>query len=343
MDDRAELPFHQLIEALLDSDKPFHPRFLYRLSDLEGDDLEALKKVWPEVPAWRRRALLEDVEQLSASDLLLSFTAFACQAACDPDPIVRLLAVRTMWEYEDNELIHVLMPMLREDEDIEVRAAAAGALGRFVFAGEIEEISPKEHKAIEDLLLEVVNSDQPKVVRRYALESLGYSSREEVSPLIEQAYRSPDVEWVASALFAMGRSANEDWGPKVIEKLSSERTRVRFEATRAAGELELREAVPKLLKMVNDEDQDTRLACIWSLSQIGGEGVSEELLALYDEMEDDEEIEFLDNALENLEFTESMTLLPFFDFSDVDDDDLDDSHDWLDDHQDYDSPYQTDD
>ena len=54
------------------------------------------------------------------------------------------------------------------------RAAAAGALGRYVFAGEIEEISAQELREIEDLLLEVLNSDQPKVVRRYALEALGF-------------------------------------------------------------------------------------------------------------------------------------------------------------------------
>ena len=136
-----------------------------------------------------------------------------------------------------------------------------------------------------------------------------------------------------SALFAMGRSANENWGPQVIARLDSERSRVRCEAARAAGELELREAVPQLLQLIYDPDQDVRLASIWSLSQVNGEGVSEELYALYDELEDDEELEFLDNALENLQFTESMNLMPFFDLLDGEVEDLIDNSDWLDNHQ----------
>jgi hypothetical protein len=35
----ADIPFQQLLDALLDVDTPFHPRFLYRLSDLDQVDL----------------------------------------------------------------------------------------------------------------------------------------------------------------------------------------------------------------------------------------------------------------------------------------------------------------
>ena len=77
MEEYTEIPISQLIEALLDSDTLFPPRFLPRLSDLEPNELDALKEAWPRVPTWRRQALLEDIEALGGQDYLLSFTAFA--------------------------------------------------------------------------------------------------------------------------------------------------------------------------------------------------------------------------------------------------------------------------
>jgi HEAT repeat protein len=327
MDQPAEIPFRKLIESLLDIETTFDPRYLYRLSDMDDDDLEILKDAWDQVPTWRRRALLEDIEELNSRDYLLSFSALATFALQDRDAIVRQLAVRTLWEYEEPALIPKLIDLLKHDEDDQVRASTAGALGPYVFLGEIDKLSVERCKEIEDVLLDVIASDQPALVRRNALESLGYSSREEVPALIEKAYRSQDEKWLASALFAMGRSANEKWIPLVIRELTNERPQVRTEAARAAGELEIRDAVDQLLEMIYDDDESTRHASIWSLSQIGGEGVEEAFEALYDEIDDDEEIEFLESAVENLSFTDSLNVLPFFDLADFDDNDLTDDQD----------------
>ena len=47
-------------------------------------------------------------------------------------------------------------------------------------------------------------------------------------------------------------------------------------------------------------------AVIWSLSQIGGEDVRTYLENLLDQLEDDEQIAFLEEALDNLAFTEDL-------------------------------------
>ena len=69
---------------------------------------------------------------------------------------------------------------LNNDEDVEVRAAAANALGQFVYLGELEKIPAELHHKIEDELLEATTASNEKLIRRRALESLGYSGREEV-------------------------------------------------------------------------------------------------------------------------------------------------------------------
>jgi HEAT repeat protein len=309
-----QIPFSEVVRALLDPDNPVPPRCLYRLSDLIPEDLSRLETAWPDIPAWGRKALMEDVETLGEGDSLLSFETIGRFAIRDEDPQVRLPAVRTLWEFEEPDLATIFLNMAQNEPDTAVRAAAVSGLGRFVYAGEIEELAPELLQAIEDRLLQIARSGEPTLVRRRALEAMGFSSREEVPGLIETAYASGDKDWIASALFAMGRSANERWQAQVLAMLDNPLPVLRSEAARAAGELEISASVPRLLDLLEDPDPETRRASIWSLSQIGGEGVRDMLENLYENSEDEDEVDLLEEALDNLAFTEDMQLLPLFDF-----------------------------
>ncbi len=313
-----KITIKQLQDALLDVDKPLNPRYLYRISDISEDDLAALQRTWASVPAWRRQAIFEDIEEIGTNDYILSFEAFARFGLQDSEPRVRELALRTLWDYELPELIPVFIDMMEGDEDIEVRAAAATALGQYIYLGEIEELPASRLHLVEEKLLQMTTGQNPTLVRRRALEALGFSSRDELPALIEAAYFSDSNEWLASALFAMGRSANRTWNSSVFSKLTSDVPDVLVEAVRAAGELEIKKAVPRLMDLLSVEDPEVRWASIWSLSQIGGEGIRERLEALYDQTDDDEEADFIDSALENLDFTEDI---PLFDLLEVEDDD----------------------
>jgi HEAT repeat protein len=139
------------------------------------------------------------------------------------------------------------------------------------------------------------------------LESLGYSSRPEVITLIESAFHREDPNWQASALYAMGRSADDRWTEDVLHSLVNDDDRIRRAAVQAAGELAIGLARPILLKMLaEEEDADVTSAVIWSLSQIGGEDVRTYLENLLDQTDDDDQIEFLEDALDNLAFTEDL-------------------------------------
>jgi len=332
MSSPAEIPFQELIKALLNLEKPLNPRFLYRFSDLESAEVASLRTVWPNVPLWRRKALMEDIEELNSNETLFDFVAFSRFALEDPDPQVRLLAIRTLWDYEQTDLIPSLLSMLEQDSDTEVRAAAAGALERFVYAGELEEIPPSMLKKIEDKLLAVIQGEEAPAVQQAALESLGYSSRDEVGALIEKAYSSQDKNWKASALLAMGRSANLSWEPQVMAMLNSPIPQLRSEAARAVGELELSEAAPILIELLDDPDENTRLASIWSLSQVGGEGVLEILERMYEEAEDEEDIEYLQIALDHLAFNQGVQFMPILVLpeDEADEEETEDEEAWYD-------------
>jgi len=88
-------------------------------------------------------------------------------------------------------------------------------------------------------------------------------------------------------------------------------------SVRAAGNLELAQASAPLLALLEireDLDDEVYAATIWSLSQIGGENVRETLEQLAETIEDEDEQEYIERALENLEFTEDFGILDMFDF-----------------------------
>ena len=335
------VPFQLILDALVAEETPFDPRYLHRLSDLEKAELEKLQAIWERIPASRRQAIMEDVEELSKKGSLLDFVALSRLALQDEDGKIRLSAVRTLGDYEENNLSQVFLHLLETDEDTDVRTAAAGALGRFVYAGELDEISATQLRTIEDALLGVINSDEAPRIRCAALEAMGYSSRDEVTALIKTAYDSSDPNWKASALLAMGHSANVDWQPQVMAMLMNKLPLLRTQAARAAGELEISEAVPYLIELLDDPDDDTGKSSIWSLSQIGGGGVREYLESMQEETEDDRDFDFLESALENLSFTEDLQLMPLFDFPEnevenLDEYDLDDTPESFEDDEDSD-------
>jgi HEAT repeat protein len=173
--------------------------------------------------------------------------------------------------------------------------------------GELEEIPESIYHQVEDALLASTASEDDARVRRAALESLGYSSRPEVATLIESAFHREDPAWQTSALIAMGRSADNRWDDQVTRSLVNENDRIREAAVQSAGLLSIQSARPILLRLLGEEEDDTILrAAIWSLSQIGGEDVRTYLENLLDQVEDDDQIEFLEEALDNLAFTEDL-------------------------------------
>lgn len=307
----------ELINSLLDTENPVQAKYIYRLSDLSDNDLAKIKKIWNKIPDWRRQALLEDTELMAADDTLLSFTALSKFALEDPNEHVRALAIRNLWESEDATIVPKLLEMLTSDSSEEVRANAASSLGQFIYLGEVEELKEKLLHEIEEILISVYRGKDTLLVRRRALEALGFSSRPEVDDFLDEAYHSGNHDLLVSALFAMGRSANSVWLPYVEKMLTHTDAEVRMEAARAAGGLEAKSCRDLLIELVNDEDESVRQAAIWSLSEIGGDDVQDLFMELYNKTEDDEELSFLEDALDNLAFTNDVG---FFTLMDIDED-----------------------
>jgi HEAT repeat protein len=327
------LDFALVNTALLDETRPFPPKLLYHFSAITPEETITLKHTWPQVKVERRRALLEDLEMLLEKDHLLIYDEVGKIGLHDSDNQVVFNAIRLLWHTEDKNLVPEYIRFLTTHPDEGVRAVAGSILGNFVYLGEVESIPARLLTTIEETLLQATQKDRSDLVRRRTLESLGYSSRDEVVPLIKSALAKSDPLWQESALFAMGRSADNQWDKYVLKHLDDEELSVRIAAIHAAGDLAIEKARTFLVDLLNEDIEDDELLSevIWALSQIGGEGVRETLEGLQDKTDDPDVLSLIEDALDNLCLTEDASLFELMDvdledeegddvFSDLDDD-----------------------
>ncbi|MHB0859542.1 MAG: HEAT repeat domain-containing protein, partial [Anaerolineae bacterium] len=219
----------------------------------------------------RRREIMVRMVELVHDSFEIDYVALFRQALADGDPEVRRLAVEGLWEDECVDLIEPLRNLMLQDPDTGVRAAAAGALGRFVLMGEFEELDARRASSIRRSLEEVVRnpSEALDVVRR-AIESIAYINDDIIRSIIERAYAHDDDRLRESAVFAMGRNADTCWSDTVLGELEGGSSAMRLEAARACGELQLEQAVSQLIKMAEEEEPQIQGMAIWTLGQIGG-------------------------------------------------------------------------
>lgn len=303
MPKRSRPTIAQALEDLATADLPPLDA-LQALSDLDSSSLDEFKHGWPGLPEAKRLATLQALGELAEDSFALDINAVSRAALDDPAEAVRAAAIRNLWEDQGEDLIDPLLNYLAHDAAEAVRAAAATALGIYVYLGETEELSEEQTRLIEDTLLEVFDGRDTLEVRRHALESLGFSPRPEAVDAIDLAHESGDEFLRASALFAMGRSLDaERWGESVTGDLSHSEPQVRFEAVRAAGELQLEEAVEGLGSLLHDPAADVQEMAVWSLGEIGGDDARR---FLQDRLAtaDDELTELIEDALANADMVD---------------------------------------
>ena len=312
------IAFEQVIEHLIDEEHPFPPALWNHFSDMNKVELQQIRDNWEFVSVARKASLLQDLGGMMEYNFQVSFDDFAKFCLKDNEPSVREGAIRLLFEYERRDLITVMLDILENDADEFVQAAAASMLGNYIYLGELEEIPRKDKIEIEKKLMATFEESDATIVQRRTLEALSFSSLDEVIPMILAAYETGQKDWVVTALFAMGRNADQAWGPYIIRNLNHDDADIQFEAIQAAGEMYLEKALPYLLALVEEADsldQPIRLALAETFKNIGGGEVIGALNTLLALAEDDEEIELIEGALEFVAFTNAVDLPTMFGFT----------------------------
>src|SRR4030042_3924787 len=255
-----------------DTSQPVVVSKLVNLSDLSREELEVFNKVWAGIDVARRREIAEHLAELSEDNLDLDLDKVFHACLFDVDSEVKGKAIGGVLGCEERYLLDPLVNLLMGDLDHKVRAAAAFALGTFALLVEFGELSANDAAKVEKALFTAYSDKNEQTdVRCRALEAVSTISKPQVEELIRQAYQSNDLEFHASALFAMGRNCKRSWLPLLLSELHSPQAQLRFEAARACGELESKEAMPRLIELIRDEDAQVRLDAIDALGGIGGQ------------------------------------------------------------------------
>lgn len=244
----------------------------YGLSDIGRGGIERFRPTWDALGDSFRQKLLSGLAEASETNFEFNYHELAQLGLVDSSPAVRTASVALLWEDNSLETLSTLISLAENDDSVEVRAAAATDLGRFILLGEYEEIPERDTARTQEVVVGLLTDESEDVaVRRRALEAISNSNHEIVSDAIQEAYASDDPLMRVSALFAMGRTYNQKWREIVLRELHSDDPEMRYEAARAAGELEIEEAISLLGQLAVIDDRDIKQVAIWSLGEIGGQ------------------------------------------------------------------------
>jgi len=319
------LTFQKVLDHLLDSKKDIPRGHLQLYSDLDPKSLRLFSDVWSSVKPDRKLLLLDQLVAYLDEDTVANFESIGSILLDDTDGEVRARAIQLLAESNDPQLVGKLTNILLNDTVLAPRIEATHLLGEFIVLGELEELKEELQRKAEDALLVIIRSEEnDATLRKFALEAVGYSSRPDIATtVIESAFKRVDPTWVASALRAMGRSHDDRWNVDVVSMLLDDEPRIRFAAVEAAGELSIESAGPILLQMLEEEEEDDDVvaAAIWSLSQVGGDDARIYLVNLIEKTEDEDIVEFLEDALVNLDFLQELNKFDLLSLDDLDEED----------------------
>lgn len=300
MSEEKEVQFSTVLERLFGAE-PLPLEMLYRLSDMTDTDAANFWTGWPEVADERRRVIMRHLADISEENFVVDFLPIFSQALGDRFAPVRVAALDGVWDTTNIGLIPQIIDLLQNDENEEVRAAAASALAHYVLLAEWNQLPTKVSPPIvAALLAEYDKPDTAVAVKRSALEALGAANHPRVASLIEDAYEHSDLEIQMSAVFAMGSSADNRWLPIVLDEMQNPSEEMRAEAARAAGTIGGSDSVEALANLIVDEDLAVSVVAVEALGQIGGDQATEILQSLLDDPDFEELQEAIDDALEEM-------------------------------------------
>ena len=314
------MDFSETLGDLLKVEVPFNPATLYNLSGLEPEELERLTTSWFSIPLTRRHTLVKELVDIAETNFEVDFESIFRWGMQDHDADVRAICVEGLWENEDLTLMNELLHLLQTDPSDTVRATAAMSLGRFLLLSELGKLPSERCQAVYESLYNTgLEGNEALQVRRRALESISYVSRDEVTVLIQTAYDHPEEEMRISAVFGMGRSADPRWIGDAMGEVFSIDPEMRYEAARACGELQARVAVLRLAELIDDPDREVQEAALWAIGQAGGDEARRLLQTC---CEDGDEVTRIaaEAALQELDFLYGQFDFPFHVMDDVESD-----------------------
>ncbi|UFH51088.1 HEAT repeat domain-containing protein [Pseudomonas sp. KNUC1026] len=243
---------HALCVALTDAEPAVAQAAAHSLAQLKSHEAGRVLLPWAEHPvAFVRASALRALRELR----LPESAAPALLALADTDPGIRREAVGILGWLRHAPALQAIALRLREDPDLEVRRAAAGALG---FASTDD---------VQRALLAGLQ-DPAWAVREEAATTLGKVGDLGSATALTQALADEYWQVRLRAARALGRLKLHAAQPALITLLGHSISNLRKEAALALGELGDQAAMTALRGAAEDQDPEVRKAVRIALAQL---------------------------------------------------------------------------
>lgn len=287
-------------EDVSTSDTLFHG-----LSDLTDEAVATLRPVWQGLDVGYKQLLVEIlIDEGQDSLYSMNYDELGMLCLADEQAGVRRAGAELLVVSDSVAVLAGVVRAMRVERVDMVKAELATTLGAFIYLDEVGDIAEGATAEARELLTRLyLDEGESPEVRGRALEAIAYSSEVSVDEYIMACYRSGDDVFKRSAVVAMGHTADTArWESIILDEIERGTGDIQLEAARAAGELQIEEAVPALMRFFEDGETQVREVVIGSLGQIGNrEAIRylERIAEIAEEEDDEEMLELVEDALSN--------------------------------------------
>ena len=244
---------------------------LAELSGIPNSEAEVLARKWL---GWTPEQVLDLQTRLAAfaeEDPAMEFECVFKVGLRYRDSRVRSVATHALAETGDTSAVARILDLLTEDEDLDVRTAAATAIGSFAAMAADGRFNDRlRDRIFESLESVLVKGDTPSELWRRSLEAAGAFGDARVNRYIERGKTSDAPEFKCSVLIAIARTSDPRWLDYVIQQLDSDVASVRFEAVNALGEIGEEADAFYLEEPLDDQDLMVQLGAVAAAEKIAG-------------------------------------------------------------------------
>ncbi len=272
---KQEHTFDLALEALEKADDVRIATMIGAFSDLTDKMEQRFLTVWQGLTPAFQETFFHRLAFAAAEDNLLDFTVIAFHGLRSPQAGIRWVALRLLEDVRKSALLEEMIRLADADPDTAVREEAVKGLGRFLVDCDLSERHQKRAERIRTALEQLRTSDN-ETVALAAMESLAFVDPGSIDEQVRACLIGRHSREVCAGLRAIQNSLNRKWAADVLDNLDEDNPDIRLEAIRAAGQLQLKKALPSLQRLLVDFDElddDTLEAVILAASQIGGNPV----------------------------------------------------------------------
>ncbi|HOW07476.1 MAG TPA: HEAT repeat domain-containing protein [Flexilinea sp.] len=299
--------FSDILSELRENNRELTYKEIQSFSDLSEENLAQFRQTWNLLSNKRKEMFFELLLVEFMSNTLMDFSEIALIGLNDEDPIIRRGSLKLLMDNRKSYFLDQLISISKQDPDTEVRLDAISTLGYFLMDMETAERGKNKAKKVLKALESLMESPD-KLTRLRVMEALAYVDHPAIIPLVYASLTSNIDTEIASGLRAVQNSLNQRWAANVIENLDHPNPDVQYEAIKAVGELQLKRARNRILRLLAQFDQlddDILDATILTASQLGGNQVREMIEMIEEVFEDEEDmVDLFEEAKSNLELVD---------------------------------------